>query len=376
MMTYEVLFHIFNTITVVGCLSYGWGVFIHGRRFGGDVLLLRRFVVVAFTSFALYHYSLATNLRPEGIEVFASQPLGLLSASFIILAMGGTAIMGRKHHCNFSLWVLMMAIPVAFLLLNLVMMASGNYHRLYHWCEIIDFRRSQPVFYFGRLVFVLFQLLFWLLSASMLVDAFVFDCRQRAATPLSDDAERHRVELRFIFLWTCLMIGGLVPMCFSCLGLYIIYSILVIVALIGSTWGYYRLVRYLRARADGRLASVLIARRLPILLTMEQGGTTEWGVELSCNPFFCGNPSLDNVAQALGVANNDLSDFLAKQGVNLVAWVSDQRLRHCAQQLTTTQRKISEIAESCGYHDLPTFSRAFKHQFGTPPSAYREKNHD
>jgi AraC-like DNA-binding protein len=136
------------------------------------------------------------------------------------------------------------------------------------------------------------------------------------------------------------------------------------------------LVRYLRACADGRLASVLIVRRLPILLTMEQGGTTEWGVDLSCNPFFCGNPSLDSVAQALGVENSDLSDFLTQQGVNLVAWVSDQRLRHCAQQISTTQRKISEIAETCGYHDLPTFSRAFKRQFGMAPSTYREKNID
>lgn len=373
---YEELFHLFNTITVIGCLLFGWGVFIHGRRFGSDVVLLRRFVAVTFTCFALYQNRLATILHPEGIEVFASQPLGLLSASFIILAMGGTAIMGRRHHCNFSLWVLMMAIPVAFLLLNLVMMASGNYHPLYHWGEILDFRRSQPVFYFGRLVFVLFLLLFWLLAAGMLIDAFVFDYRQRAATPLSDDAERHRVELRFILLWAGLMIAGLVPMLFNSLLLYIIYSILVIVALIGSAWGYYRLVRYLRARADGRLASVLIVRRLPKLLTMEQGGTTEWGVVLLCNPFFCGNPSLDSVAQALGVENSDLSDFLTKQGVNLVAWVSDQRLRHCAQQLSTTQRKISEIADSCGYHDLPTFTRAFKRQFGMAPSTYREKNHD
>ena len=370
----EGLFHILNTITFVGCLLFGWGVFIHSRRFGCDVLLLRRFVAAVFSSFALHQYSLATILHPEGVEVFASQPLGLLSATFIILAMGGTAIMGRKHHCNFSLWVLMLAIPVAFLLLNLVMMASGNYHPLYHWCDLLDFRHSQPVFYYGRLVFVLFLLLFWLLSAGMLVDAFVFDCRQRAATPLSDDAVRHRVDLRYILLWTWLIIGGLVPMYFNCLTLYIIYNVLVIVALIGSVWGYYRLVRYLRARADGRLASVLIACRLPILLTMEQGGTTEWGVVLPCNPFFCGNPSLDSVAQALGVSSNDLFDFLTQQGVNLVGWVSDQRLRHYAQQLSTTQRKISEIAESCGYHDLSTFTRAFKRQFGMAPSTYRKKN--
>lgn len=51
-------------------------------------------------------------------------------------------------------------------------------------------------------------------------------------------------------------------------------------------------------------------------------------------------------------------------------------LRRFVAAVFTTQRKISEIADSCGYHDLPTFTRAFKRQFGMAPSTYREKNHD
>ena len=77
------------------------------------------------------------------------------------------------------------------------------------------------------------------------------------------------------------------------------------------------------------------------------------------------------MAAALGVGVDDISAYVAKRGYNLVAWMSEQRLLHCAQQVAETDRKIVEIAESCGYNDLPTFSRAFKRQFGVSPSEYR-----
>jgi len=50
-----------------------------------------------------------------------------------------------------------------------------------------------------------------------------------------------------------------------------------------------------------------------------------------------------------------------------------RRRRHCASELLHSDRKISEIAESCGYNDLPTFTRAFKRQFGMAPSEYRKQ---
>jgi two-component system response regulator YesN len=85
---------------------------------------------------------------------------------------------------------------------------------------------------------------------------------------------------------------------------------------------------------------------------------------------------LDDVAQALGVRSTDVSEYVQKQGINFMAWVSDQRLRRSAELITTTDRKIAEIATALGYNDLPTFTRAFKRQFGMAPSEYRRKECD
>lgn len=59
-----------------------------------------------------------------------------------------------------------------------------------------------------------------------------------------------------------------------------------------------------------------------------------------------------------------------------MAWVSEQRLLYSASQLEHGCRKISEIAAVCGYNDLPTFTRAFKRQFGMAPSEYRKQGKD
>ena len=110
-----------------------------------------------------------------------------------------------------------------------------------------------------------------------------------------------------------------------------------------------------------------------MLLAMEGGGTTEWGTSVVQNPFFSEASTLDDVAQALGVCSTDLSAYVQQQDMNFMAWVSDQRLRYCAEQITSTNCKINEIAASCGYNDLPNFTRAFKKRFGMSPSEYRKQ---
>ena len=347
--------------------------FFHGRRFDDDLRSKQCYVAAVFTIFALQRLSLLTIVRPEGIEVYATQPIGVLSVAFIILMMGGTSVMSRHYHQNFALWVLMLFIPSTFLLTNSLMMASGFYRPLFRWEELIDFQRITPVVFYGRVLFVTLLLLFWALAAGMLVEAYTHDRRLRAGRPLTEDAECHSGEVRFIFGWAVLILLSLIVLCIPSLVPHIVLNLILIAALVLTVFAYQRLVRYLHARDNGRLAPVLIARRMPLLLSMEQGGTTAWGTTITQNPFFNGNPMLDDVAQALGVRSADVSEYVQKQGVNFMAWVSDQRLRRSAELIVGTDRKINEIAISCGYNDLPTFTRAFKRQFGMSPSEYRKK---
>ena len=270
----------------------------------------------------------------------------------------------------------MLIIPFAFLLVNSLMIASGLYQPIFQWSELLDYRSSTPIVFYGRMFFVAFLLVVWLLAACMLVEAYFHDSHLRAARPMSEDAECHTGEVRFVFGWAAIIIANLVVLCIPSIIPHIIMNLLMIAGLILTAVDYRQLVRYLRARAEGRLAPVLIARRIPLLLSMEQAGTTAWGTTVKQNPFFNGNPMLDDVAQALGVRSMDVSEFVQKQGINFMAWVSDQRLRRSAELITTTDRKIAEIATALGYNDLPTFTRAFKRQFGMAPSEYRRKECD
>lgn len=368
------LFYITNAAVLIGCLLVAWGIFFHGRTFGDDLRLKRRIVAAVFSFLALHCLSMLTIIHPEvGVEVYATQPIGLLYVVFIVLVMGGTAVMHRQYHRNFALWVLMLLIPFAFLLVNILMIASGLYQPLFHWHELLDFRDNAPIIFYGRMLLVSFLLMFWLLAACMLAEAYLHDRRLRAERPMSEDAECHAGELRFVLGWAVIIMADLIVLCIPSLTLHIVMNIVMIAGLVLTVVGYGRLVRYLRARAEGRLAPVLIARRIPMLLTMEQSGTTAWGTAIQQNPFFSGNPMLDDVAQALGVRSNDVSEYVQKQGINFMAWVSDQRLRRSAELIVTTDRKIAEIATALGYNDLPTFTRAFKRQFGVAPSEYRKQ---
>ena len=367
------LFYITNAAVLIGYLLTGWGIFFHGRRFNDDLRSKRRYVAAVFTILALQRLSLMTIARPEGVEVYATQPIGVLSVAFIVLMMGGTSIMNRQYHRNFALWVLMLIIPLLFLMTNSLMLLSGFYRPLFHWDELLNFQRITPVVFYGRVLFVAFLLLFWTLAAGMLAEAYTHDYHLRAERPLTEDAECHIGEVRFVFGWAALIMLCLVSLCFPSLVPHIALNLIILGALALTAYGYRQLVRYLQTRDNGRLAHVLIARRVPLLLSMEQGGATPWGTTITQNPFFNGNPMLDDVAQALGVRSTDVSEYVQQQDVNFMAWVSDQRLRRSAELIVSTDRKINEIAISCGYNDLPTFTRAFKRQFGVSPSEYRKQ---
>ena len=58
----------------------------------------------------------------------------------------------------------------------------------------------------------------------------------------------------------------------------------------------------------------------------------------------------------------------------LIDYINTQRVKRAAQQLTTTDRSISEVAEEMGILDVNYFAKIFKRTFGMTPTRYRREN--
>lgn len=60
--------------------------------------------------------------------------------------------------------------------------------------------------------------------------------------------------------------------------------------------------------------------------------------------------------------------------ISLREYLYDMRLNFAAQLLASSDKSITEIAESIGYSCIHSFSRSFKAKFGISPEKYRAEN--
>ena len=83
--------------------------------------------------------------------------------------------------------------------------------------------------------------------------------------------------------------------------------------------------------------------------------------------------TLKDVSDYLGLNKNYFSDiFKQSQGITPNEYLLQVRMRHSSQMLANLTIDIQEIANSVGYSDSLTFSKAFKRFFGVSPRFYRE----
>lgn len=81
---------------------------------------------------------------------------------------------------------------------------------------------------------------------------------------------------------------------------------------------------------------------------------------------------LDNVAAKSGYSKWHLQRmFRSTTGHALGSYIRERRLSQAAQALCTTPRPILDIALQFHFDSQPSFSRAFKKQFGKTPAVYR-----
>lgn len=64
--------------------------------------------------------------------------------------------------------------------------------------------------------------------------------------------------------------------------------------------------------------------------------------------------------------------FSSVIGEPVAAYITRLRLEMAAQILSDSDKPIADIAETCGYQSLHALSKAFKKNFGVPPSQFRQ----
>ena len=333
------------------------------RIFPFDLLLL-----------AAYKVSTCFLVSADGMEIFSTQSLTLLTACFCVFAMGECALLKRRYYRLVANWVLLLFPSVFLFVVNLLMVHFGYYRPLYSYAAIAEFRAAVPIIFFARLTCLLLLAMSLLFALAMVVNALFFYRWYQANRPTAGYMFPRRVAVQISTIWTVLMLSGFVPLFFGSVWLHIVFNLFFFVTLALSAYICRVGITGMKAQILGADPAALVNLRLAELLDMEQGGCTSWGVVVRRNPFFCGKSCIGDVAEALGVRSEDVSAYVSARGVCLAAWMSEQRLLHCAQQVYETDRKIAEIAIGCGYNDLPTFTRAFKRKFGMAPSEYRQRH--
>ncbi|MBQ7900545.1 MAG: helix-turn-helix domain-containing protein [Clostridia bacterium] len=63
--------------------------------------------------------------------------------------------------------------------------------------------------------------------------------------------------------------------------------------------------------------------------------------------------------------------FRRSVGMSPMEYITDVRMRAAVQLLESTEKKLAEISQLCGYNDVYYFIRAFKRKTGVTPGKYR-----
>lgn len=83
--------------------------------------------------------------------------------------------------------------------------------------------------------------------------------------------------------------------------------------------------------------------------------------------------SIEGVAHHIGVERTHFSKRFQKEyGQSPMSYLTQLRMEEAKALLQKTDYKMSEIAHSVGFSDLPTFSKAFKKQTNQSPAQYRQ----
>lgn len=83
------------------------------------------------------------------------------------------------------------------------------------------------------------------------------------------------------------------------------------------------------------------------------------------------NIATRDIAASAAVSDSEcLRCFKHVLGTTPIKYLVAYRLRKASDLLATTDLRVSEVADRCGFRDMSYFSKAFREAYGTTPSAY------
>lgn len=85
--------------------------------------------------------------------------------------------------------------------------------------------------------------------------------------------------------------------------------------------------------------------------------------------------SLEELAQVSGLSPNYFhAIFRETLGVTPNAWLTDMKVKHAKELLAGSTHSISDIAETCGFQNIPYFTVLFGKVTGMSPSEFRKRH--
>ncbi|HMS84750.1 MAG TPA: AraC family transcriptional regulator [Nitrospira sp.] len=84
--------------------------------------------------------------------------------------------------------------------------------------------------------------------------------------------------------------------------------------------------------------------------------------------------TIASLANEVGLSRSVLAErFRRYLSDTPMGYLTRWRLQLAAQALTSTSKSVAEVAGHVGYESEPSFNRAFKREFGTPPARFRNQ---
>lgn len=83
--------------------------------------------------------------------------------------------------------------------------------------------------------------------------------------------------------------------------------------------------------------------------------------------------NVEKIAEILGCNRSHMFRvFKEEYGISVQEYLKNVRMDHARHMMEQTDMSVIEIMYSCGFNDLPNFSRQFKRHFGVSPGAARK----